>query len=94
MGMLAEAWRKMLSSNAVIESIKIIQNLYSMKKLSRHHLKNIKGENASICNGCPAHITYGPGVEYTGTCENYFALPDYCRDKNCVRVSRSCFGNS
>ncbi|MGU3377493.1 hypothetical protein [Chryseobacterium sp. M5A1_1a] len=64
-----------------------------MKKLSRNTLKSIKGSNASICNGCPTQSTYGPGPEYSGTCENYFALPDYCRDRNCVRVSISCFGD-
>jgi hypothetical protein len=65
-----------------------------MKKLSRLALKNIKGAHVSdICDGCPVHIKYGPGIEYNGTCDNYFALPDYCRDKNCVRVSRSCFGD-
>ncbi|WET51820.1 hypothetical protein PYS58_11880 [Chryseobacterium indologenes] len=64
-----------------------------MKKLSRLILRNINGGSASTCDGCPTHIKYGPGIEYTGTCENYFALPDYCRDSHCVRVSRSCFGD-
>ncbi|VEH22396.1 Uncharacterised protein [Chryseobacterium nakagawai] len=62
-----------------------------MNKLSRQHLKTIKGANASICNGCPSHIMYGPGSEHGGTCENYFALPDYCKSKNCVGVSIYCF---
>ncbi|SHM16774.1 hypothetical protein [Chryseobacterium contaminans] len=64
-----------------------------MKKLSRLILRNINGDNISICNGCPSHIMYGPGPEYGGTCENYFALPDYCRSKNCVGVSIYCFGD-
>ncbi|WP_123966632.1 hypothetical protein [Chryseobacterium phosphatilyticum] len=62
-----------------------------MKKLSRAQLAIISGANNSICNGCPTQNHYGPGPGYDGTCENYFALPDYCRARNCVGVSIYCF---
>lgn len=64
-----------------------------MKKLSRNQLKTLNGANGTLCNGCSIQNIYGPGPEYDGTCENYFALPGYCRDRHCVGVSRSCFGD-
>ncbi|REC47981.1 hypothetical protein [Chryseobacterium pennipullorum] len=64
-----------------------------MKKIPRAKLKTVTGAVASICNGCPTQNHYGPGPEYDGTCENYFALPDYCRTRNCIGVSRLCFGD-
>ncbi|SMC50323.1 hypothetical protein SAMN02787074_1616 [Chryseobacterium sp. YR221] len=64
-----------------------------MKKLTRNTLKNIKGADSSICAGCPTQNKYGPGPEYNQTCDNYFALPEYCKERNCVRVSIYCFGD-
>lgn len=58
-----------------------------MKKLSRLELTNIKG--ATSCTLCPVNNTYGPGPEYTNSCDDYFNLPGNCRP--CVDVAAYCF---
>ncbi|MBK1897910.1 hypothetical protein [Chryseobacterium paridis] len=58
-----------------------------MKKLSRLKLKEIKG--SLTCGGCPVNNSYGPGPEYTNTCDHYFALSENC--KPCVDISAYCF---
>ncbi|MDH6250890.1 hypothetical protein M2347_000617 [Chryseobacterium sp. H1D6B] len=57
-----------------------------MKKLSRSKLKNIKG--SMDCSGCPIGNTYGPGPEYSNTCDQYEALAPRCR--SCVDVAYDC----
>ncbi|MFC3159268.1 hypothetical protein SAMN05443633_103184 [Chryseobacterium arachidis] len=60
-----------------------------MKKLTRSKLKAIKGSLS--CAGCPIRNNYGPGSEYSNTCEQYFALSQNCQ--MCVDVSAYCFEN-
>lgn len=64
----------------------------NLKKLNRRDLVQVAGAGVSRCDGCPAHIVFGPGGgnnSSSASCEAYFSLSENC--KMCVVVSVDCF---
>lgn len=65
----------------------------NIKKLNRRDLEQVNGSGVSRCEGCPAHIVFGPGGggydTSSASCEAYFSLSETC--KMCVMVSVDCF---
>lgn len=60
-----------------------------LRKLNRKNLEQIMGGAVppiSHCNGCPTGA-FGPNDTYS--CDEYWALPEFCR--NCVLVNMECF---